>query len=150
MTSVVKGLVLGVALLAAARADAQNWSQWRGDNRDAKVAQFSAPATWPKELTKKWEVPIGDGVATPSLVGDRLYTFSRQDGNEIIRCLDAATGSEVWKDSYETEGATGPAGGFPGPRRYADGRRWQGRHARRTRGSLLPECRERQGAVAEG
>jgi outer membrane protein assembly factor BamB len=121
MKSLAKGLVLGVALLAvalqvAARADAQDWSQWRGDNRDAKAAAFSAPAAWPTELTKKWEVAIGDGVATPSLVGDRLYTFSRQDGNEIARCLDAATGKEIWKDAYASEGTTGGAGGFQGPR----------------------------------
>ena len=59
---------------------------------------------------------IGDGVATPSLVGDRLYTFSRQEGNEIARCLDAATGKEIWKDSYASEGTTGGAAGFQGPR----------------------------------
>jgi hypothetical protein len=44
-----------VAFLATS-AGAQDWSQWRGDHRDAKAAEFSAPATWPKELTKKWEV----------------------------------------------------------------------------------------------
>ncbi len=32
---------------------------------------------------------MGDGVATPALVGDKLYVFSRQEGNEVIRCLDA-------------------------------------------------------------
>ena len=120
MKSLARSLVLGVALLAVAlqtaRAEAQDWSQWRGDHRDAKAAAFSAPAAWPTELTKKWEVAIGDGVATPSLVGDRLYTFSRQEGNEIARCLDAATGKEIWKDAYESEGTTGGASGFQGPR----------------------------------
>jgi outer membrane protein assembly factor BamB len=103
-------------VFTAVRAGAQDWSQWRGDHRDAKAAEFSAPATWPKELTKKWEVAIGDGVATPSLVGDRLYVFSRQDGNEIARCLNAETGEEIWKDSYASEGTTGGASGFQGPR----------------------------------
>ena len=50
------------------------------------------------------------------LVGDRLYVFSRQEGNEIARCLDAATGEEIWKDSYASEGTTGGASGFQGPR----------------------------------
>ena len=95
---------------------AADWPQWRGPNRDAKVTGFEAPATWPKELTKKWKVTIGDGVATPALVGDKLYTFSRQGGNEIIRCLNAATGKELWQDKYPAEPATGAAGGFPGPR----------------------------------
>jgi outer membrane protein assembly factor BamB len=120
MKSLARLLVMGVALLAVAllvaRAEAQDWSQWRGDHRDATAAAFSAPAAWPTELTKKWEVAIGDGVATPSLVGDRLYVFSRQEGNEIAQCLDAATGKEIWKDSYASEGTTGGAAGFQGPR----------------------------------
>jgi outer membrane protein assembly factor BamB len=108
--------VWGFGLLVAGSAAAQDWSQWRGDHRDAKAAEFSAPAAWPKELTKKWSVTIGDGVATPSLVGDRLYVFSRQDGNEIARCLNADTGEEIWKDQYASEGTTGGASGFQGPR----------------------------------
>lgn len=59
---------------------------------------------------------VGDGVATPSLVGDRLYVFSREDGYEVVRCLEAPTGKELWKDQYESLGASGPASGFSGPR----------------------------------
>jgi len=51
-----------------------------------------------------------------SLVGNRLYVFSRQDGNEITRCLNAADGKELWVEKYESLGATGPAQGFSGPR----------------------------------
>jgi outer membrane protein assembly factor BamB len=119
MESAVKSLaamVVTIATLAAGPAVGQDWSQWRGDHRDARVSEFSAPASWPKELNKKWEVTIGDGVATPSLVGDRLYVFSRQDEDEVARCLDAATGEELWKDSYPTEAPTGGPGAFPGPR----------------------------------
>ena len=97
-------------------AQGEDWPQWRGPNRDARMTGFTAPKNWPKELTKKWSIPIGDGVATPALVGDKLYTFSRQDGKELIRCLEAGTGKEVWKEEYETAGATGPASGFSGPR----------------------------------
>lgn len=96
VANVLVGMCAGAVLWIAQGAAAQDWSQWRGDNRDGKAAEFSAPATWPKELNKKWEVTLGDGVATPSLVGDRLYVFSRQDGNEIARCLNAADGSEIW------------------------------------------------------
>src|SRR6187431_3172587 len=76
-------------------AHAQDWPQWRGPNRDAKAASFTPPKTWPKELTQKWKVAVGEGAATPSLVGDKLYVFSRQGGSEILRCLDAATGKEL-------------------------------------------------------
>ncbi len=83
---------------------------------DAKAPEFKAPKTWPKDLNQKWKVTVGEGVATPARVGDKLYVFSRQEGNEVIRCLEAATGKEVWQDKYESLGATGPASSFSGPR----------------------------------
>jgi outer membrane protein assembly factor BamB len=97
-------------------AAANDWPQWRGVNRDAK-AVFTTPKAWPKTLTQKWKLTVGDGVATPSLVGDRLYIFTRQGGSEIIRCVDAATGKkEFWQDKLEVRGADGAAAGFAGPR----------------------------------
>ncbi len=112
-TNPAVGVIVGcVVLLGASGASAQDWPQWRGPNRDAKATGFVAPKTWPKELTKKWSVPVGDGVATPALVGDKLYVFTRQDGNEVIRCLDATTGKEVWQDKYQADDATGAAARF--------------------------------------
>ena len=110
--------IVSIGALAASMtaASAQDWPQWRGPNRDAKAAGFIAPKTWPKELTQKWKVTVGDGVATPSLVGDRLYVFARQGGSEILRCLDAGTGKEIWQEKYDALGASGPASGFSGPR----------------------------------
>src|SRR5262249_8600871 len=76
----------------AVSANAQDWPQWRGPNRDAKVDGFTAPKEWPKELTKKWKITVGNGVATPALVGERLYVFTREGNNEVIRCLKVADG----------------------------------------------------------
>jgi hypothetical protein len=109
-------LVGWVTLVGAAGVHAQDWPQWRGPNRDAKVTGFNAPKTWPKDLTQKWNVPVGTGDATPALVGDKLYVFTRQGGDEVIRCLDAATGKELWQDKYPAQAVTGPARAHPGPR----------------------------------
>jgi len=94
---------------------AADWPQWRGPNRDGKVEGFKVPATWPTELKQQWDVVVGDGVATPALVGDKLYVFSREGANEVLRCLDAATGKEIWQEKYAAQGSTDP-GGFVGPR----------------------------------
>jgi outer membrane protein assembly factor BamB len=104
------------ALCLFSFAQAGDWPQWRGLHRDGRVTGFTPPAAWPTELTKKWSVPVGDGVATPSLVGDSLFVFARQDGKEILRSLDAATGQQRWENGYAAEGAVGPAGRFAGPR----------------------------------
>ena len=109
--------VTGVVLLMSARCGwAQDWPQWRGANRDAKASGFTAPKTWPKELTQKWKAPVGQADATPALVGDKLYVFARQGGEEVTLCLDATTGKEVWSDKFSAQGATGPASQHAGPR----------------------------------
>jgi outer membrane protein assembly factor BamB len=115
----VRRSVLAAALallLSAGQGKAQDWPQWRGVNRDAHVTGFQPPATWPKELTEKWKVKVGNGVATPALVGDKLYVFTREGKDEITRCLDAKTGKQIWEDKYAATAVTGPAGSFPGPR----------------------------------
>ncbi len=112
-------LVWGGFLLAVTgRTLAQDWPQWLGPNRDGKAEGFQAPKTWPEELKQQWKVTVGEGVATPALVENRLYVFSRQNGQEVIRCLDADSGKDLWKHEYEAEDADGAAARFPvlGPR----------------------------------
>ncbi len=109
-------VVSSCVVLLAVAARSQNWPQYLGPNREAR-ASFTAPKTWPKELTPKWKIPVGDGVATPALVGDRLYVFARQDGGETLRCLNAADGKEIWKsEKLDVLPAERPAQDFAGPR----------------------------------
>ena len=103
-------VVLGyVVTMSVSCAWAQDWPQWRGPNRDAKVTGFNAPKTWPKELTQKWNVFVGQGDATPALVGDKLYVFARQDTDEVALCLNAADGKEIWRDKYTAQDVDGAA-----------------------------------------
>jgi outer membrane protein assembly factor BamB len=95
---------------------AGDWPQWRGENRDGKATGFMAPSSWPKELTQKWKVTVGEGVATPALVGDKLYVFSWENGKEIVRGLEAETGKEIWQDAYDAARASGAASVFAGAR----------------------------------
>jgi len=96
---------------------AQDWPQFRGINRDGKVIGFKAPQTWPKELTQEWKVKVGFGDATPLLVSGKIFLSARQDSNEVVLCLDASTGKELWKNAYAAPVVTGPsASQHPGPR----------------------------------
>jgi outer membrane protein assembly factor BamB len=108
--------IVGLVALTSYAAWAADWPQWRGLNRSAKVTDFKAPAKWPEQLNQKWKVTVGEGDATPSLVGDKLFVFAREDGNEVIRALNADTGKELWADKYETLGADGGARMHAGPR----------------------------------
>ncbi len=115
MRFVTPASLIAITILAHT-SSAQDWPQWLGLNRDARVTGFTAPSSWPKTLQQEWKISLGDGVATPALVGDRLYVTTRQEANELVRCLDANTGKEIWQDKYEVAGATGPAQSFAGPR----------------------------------
>jgi outer membrane protein assembly factor BamB len=105
-----------VLLAVVSVSYASDWPQFRGANRDGKAGDFSAPDTWPQSLTQKWKVTVGEGVATPALVGDKLYVFTRQNSDEVTRCLETETGKEVWLEKYPAAAPNGPAAQFPGPR----------------------------------
>ena len=56
------GVIVGCAVLfTASRVFAQDWPQWRGANRDGKVAGFTAPQTWPQALVAEVENDGGLG-----------------------------------------------------------------------------------------
>ena len=105
-----------VVLIVTGGVLAGDWPQWRGANRDGKVSGFEAPSQWSERLTKKWKVPVGDGHSTPALVGGKLYVFARQGNEEVLMCLNAADGKELWRDKYRAAEVTGPARHHAGPR----------------------------------
>jgi len=109
-------IVWCVVLVCAGMVFGADWPQWRGPNRDGKASDFKAPAKWPEELTQKWKVTVGRGVATPALVGEKLYVFARQGEDEVTLCLNAGDGKEVWRDKYTAQAVGGAARSFPGPR----------------------------------
>ena len=105
-----------VILICASCVFAQDWPQWRGANRDGKVTGFKAPQEWPKELKLRWKTPVGTGDATPALVGDKLYVFTRQGESEVTTCLEVDRGEEQWTNRYAAQAVTGAAARHPGPR----------------------------------
>jgi outer membrane protein assembly factor BamB len=95
----------------------QDWPQFRGADRDCKVTGFKAVVKWPQELNQVWKVNVGFADATPVLSGKKIYLNTRQGGDEVILCLDALTGNELWKNNYAVAAITGPsASAHPGPR----------------------------------
>ena len=124
---VAVAVVAIIMTLGASGVWAQDWPQWRGPERDGVAAGFDVPSGWPAELDRQWSVEVGLGYATPVLIGDRIYQFSRQAADEVMTAIDAATGETIWRTAYpapfQMNPATMPHG--PGPKStptYADGR----------------------------
>ena len=110
-------MLIGAAGVATAQEGPLDYPQWRGVNRDGAAAAFTEPTSWPARLTRHWQVEVGLGYATPILVGDRVYTFGRQDTEEVLMAVDTASGEVVWRTGYAaptSNPGTGPHG--PGPK----------------------------------
>jgi outer membrane protein assembly factor BamB len=100
--------VTGLGVVASAQNAGLDYTQWRGPNRDGSAAGFVEPKAWPKELRQRWTLTVGEGYATPLVVGSRLYTMTRRNGNEVMMALDAATGKVIWESSYAAPYKTPP------------------------------------------
>ena len=113
----IRMLILSVLMISSSTVFAQDWPQWRGVNRDGKADGFNAPKTWPSELTQVWKITAGLGNATPLITGNKIFIFFRLEDNEVLKCLDAASGSEIWQSKYPALAITGPsASQHAGPR----------------------------------
>ena len=55
------------------------------------------------------EVEVGEGYATPLVIGNTVYAFTRRDGHEVLIALDSATGAERWRTSYAAPYTPGTA-----------------------------------------
>ena len=91
----------------AAAQGTLNYPQWRGQQRDGAGSGFTQPKSWPKALTRRWKVEVGEGYATPLVIEDTLYVFTRRGENEMMIGLDAETGAELWRSSYPAQYSPG-------------------------------------------
>ena len=93
--------VLGGAAAAVIGQDSpHDYPQWRGHNRDGAASAFAKPESWPETLRLAWKVEVGAGYATPIVVGQTVYAFTRSDGKEGMTALEAETGTTVWRTDY--------------------------------------------------
>jgi outer membrane protein assembly factor BamB len=109
--SVLIGVLVATGLTGAIEGQNRDadWPQWRGPNRDGAAASFVEPKTWPSKLNRKWKVDVGLGYASPLVVGNRVYIFSRQGENEVMAALDADSGKVVWRTAYPAPFTMNPA-----------------------------------------
>jgi outer membrane protein assembly factor BamB len=92
--------VIAGAFIAAAQSLPQDYPQWLGQNRDGSASAFAEPKVWPEKLIRRWKVVVGEGYATPLVIGNTVYSFTRQNGDEVMTALNAETGKTIWQTNY--------------------------------------------------
>ena len=85
-----------VTLSFASTAGAADWSWFRGPTFDGLAAETGWSAQKPREL---WKLSVGAGASSVVVSQGRLYTMGNVKDADILYCLDAATGRELWRHS---------------------------------------------------
>ena len=86
-------------------SEAQASVKLTGRSGAGRIATARSPRSprrqqWPEALVQRWKVEVGLGYATPLVVGNRVYMFSRLGENETMSALDAGTGKQLWQTGY--------------------------------------------------
>lgn len=89
--------LLLISLATAGLAVAEDWPQWRGPRQDGISRETGMLDEWPKDGPPQlWKIPLGQGFACVSVVGDRAYTMYGDEQGEYVVCLSAADGKTLW------------------------------------------------------
>jgi outer membrane protein assembly factor BamB len=80
----------------------EDWPQWGGPRRDFKLAPKDLAETWADSGPPRlWSRELGEGHSSILAVAGKLYTMYRKEGQEIVVCLEAATGKTLWEFAYD-------------------------------------------------
>jgi outer membrane protein assembly factor BamB len=88
------------------------WTEFRGQNRDGAVYGTSIPTNWTSAPNLLWKRPVGPAWSSVIVVGHRLFTQEQRGGSEAVVCYNADTGDELWshEDSARFEESLAGAG----------------------------------------
>ena len=87
----------GVSLLAA------DWPQFLGPDRNGTIAGPPLLESWgPSGPKVVWRKQVGQALAGPAVVQNRVLVFHRVGNEEVPESLDATTGASVWRYAYPT------------------------------------------------
>jgi outer membrane protein assembly factor BamB len=87
-----------IALLFLAHvAVAADWPRWRGPDANGHVpASAAVPEKLPAEAKVVWQQKVGFALGSPVVSAGKLFHIDRQETQEVVHALEAATGKEIW------------------------------------------------------
>lgn len=92
-----------LTIAVANMALAGDWPNFRGPNHDGISREKGLKTDWQGGPKVVWEHQIGSAFSSFACVGGRVFTCGSADGQQILFCLDADSGKEIWKRPFEKE-----------------------------------------------
>lgn len=111
MRVALTGCAFALSAPSTVRAD---WPNFRGPNHDGISTETGLKTASSEPLRMVWDREIGSGFSSFAAVGDRIFTAGTANNRQVIYCLNAATGAELWQHDLEPEYKE--ASGGDGPR----------------------------------
>lgn len=100
-----------------------DWPQYRGPARDGTSPETGWSARWSSGPKMLWQAELGTGASSVAVSRGRLYAMGNVDGNDIVYCLAAETGKEIWRFTYVCSLSTRQFEGGPAATPTVDGER---------------------------
>lgn len=94
---------IGILILAATMARAENWASWRGAGSDGVAPSDKAPAALSPAANLAWKVKLpGRGCSTPVVWENRIIVTCAIDGKDGVLVFDR-DGKELWRKAFGAE-----------------------------------------------
>ena len=96
----------------ASACGGNEWTNFRGPNRDGKSPETGLLKSWPEGGPPlAWKATgLGKGFSGVSIAGGKIFTMGDRDGQQFVIALDRSTRKELWAAKIGEQWKTGKAG----------------------------------------
>jgi outer membrane protein assembly factor BamB len=106
--------------LTAAWVNGDDWPCWRGPHGDGIARETGLLQEWPAQGPKQlWNADLSGGFSSVVVADGRMFTQTKGVNEEVVVCLDVATGNDLWRYRYPCDYAAHKSftgGGMPASR----------------------------------
>jgi len=104
MNTLLRLPIAAALLLAVAPARADDWTRWRGPQRNGQSAETGWLDAWPAEGPRiLWKAQVGVGFSSFAVAGNRAYTIGHAEEADTVFCLDIEAGKVLWYHPYPAD-----------------------------------------------
>ena len=92
---------LVIVFLCSWPVAAADWPHFRGPQHNGIAPNVRVPSRLsPDALSIAWKAQTGTGFSSLAIADGRLYTMGNADEQDVVFCLNARTGKELWTFKY--------------------------------------------------